>query len=127
MVFTVLSPPPPSQEATGWLLIVPRVPCHYVDGILPFGFYGTMARVLSSLVTMEALPLFLLSPTACQEGSSAEGQAALGMLAKPSTLDTALKDTVVRASRSYTPEPKQFEEDFSSRPVKRLNTLKQPF
>lgn len=62
VVFTLLSPPPPSYEATGWLLIVPRVPCHYVDAILPFGFYGTMARVLSSLVTMEALPPFLLSP-----------------------------------------------------------------
>lgn len=62
------------------------------------------------------------SLTACQEGSSTEGQAALGMLTKPSTLDTVLKDTVVRASHSHTPQPKQFEEEFSSRAVKRLNT-----
>lgn len=53
---------------------------------------------------------------------STEGQAALGMLAKPSTLDTVLKDTVVRACHSHTPQPKQFEEEFSSQEVKYIDT-----
>lgn len=66
------------------------------------------------------LPSFSL--TACQEGSSTEGQAALRMLAKPGTLDTVLKDTVVRASHSHTPQPKQFEEEFSSQEVKYIDT-----
>lgn len=86
------------------------------------GFYDTMALVFSSLVTMEAFRPFLLEPVPHVR------RAAHRLLAKPRPLDnTVLKDTVVGASCRHTPEPKQFAGEFSGRPLRRLNTQKQPF